>query len=356
MTDRATRSLRKYLERWAEPEAAVARELVGSYRCVLIVPVRDENATFVDGLRPALSAHSPTLLIVVVNSDAACAAEVQANNQRLLLALRNLGTSRAFGDSGCWHVNAGGYELLLVDRSTEGRQLPVKAGAGLARKIGCDIAAALWADGKLEQPWLFNTDADVLLPTDYFQAPQSDFPVSALLFAFRHEPSGDGEAVDAATAAYESWLRYYVVGLAWAGSPYAFHTVGSCLALHAQAYCLARGFPKRDAAEDFHLLAKMAKIAPLQRIDHVRVTIKSRLSSRTPVGTGARVGSLLEGKPLTFYNPKSFEVLSAVLHGLRQWAADPQRARLRAADFRLALPAGSFGIAGLGRSGDRYRI
>ena len=34
---------------------------------------------------------------------------------------------------------------------------------------------------------------------------------------------------------YELWLRLHVLGLGWAGSPYAFHSIGSTLAIDARA-------------------------------------------------------------------------------------------------------------------------
>jgi hypothetical protein len=311
---------------------AVAGAVRGSYCCALIVPVRDEQVAFIDGLMPALLTQSGVLLVVVVNSDAACSDSVRTNNGQLLESLSKLGPSHALtGAAGCRMVNVGACDLLLVDRSTQGREFPIKTGAGLARKIGCDIAGALWAAGKITRPWLFNTDADVTLPTNYFEHQGESEGASAVLYAFRHEHAGDDQAVTAATAAYEAWLRYYVLALAWSGSPYAFHTVGSCFAVHARTYCEARGMPKRDAGEDFHLLAKVAKLAPLHRVDQ-RINIQSRRSARAPIGTGARVAALLNGGPLLFYNPQSFVALRAVMQGLRQWAAAPH-----AGEFEKAL-------------------
>jgi hypothetical protein len=332
MNGRATKAVRKYLEQWASPEAALAGALNGGYNCALIVPVRDEQAAFIDGLMPALVTQSGVLLIVVVNSDAACSEAVRASNRSVLEDVRNRGASRELsGVPGCVLVNTEACDVLLLDRSSDGMQLPAKTGAGLARKIGCDIAAALWAQGKFTQPWLFNTDADVTLPVDYFRHQAEPEGVGALLYPFWHEAAQGDQAVTAATAAYETWLRYYVLALAWAGSPYAFHTVGSAFAVHARAYCEARGMPKRDAAEDFHLLAKVAKLAPLQRVSPL-IAIQSRRSARAPIGTGARVAALLSGSPLLFYNPQSFVVLRAVLQGLRHWAAAP-----RADEFNEAL-------------------
>jgi hypothetical protein len=177
-------------------------------------------------------------------------------------------------------------------------------------------------------PWLFSTDADVTLPPNYFDVAAAAKPaVGALLFEFDHRPSGE-PALDRATFEYESYLRYYTLGLAWAKSPYAFHTLGSCLSIHAQAYAAVRGFPKREAGEDFHLLSKVAKITGVQSLHEPRIAIASRRSLRTPFGTGARVESTLAGKAVGFHDPRLFALLRAVHQSLHRWATEPGGDRL----------------------------
>src|SRR6185503_7192191 len=82
-----------------------------------------------------------------------------------------------------------------------------------------------------------------------------------LTYPFVHVPSGES-AVDRAHNIYEVFLRYYVLGLAAAGSPWAMHTIGSSLAVDLDAYAAVRGVPRRDAAEDFYLVSKVAKLGP----------------------------------------------------------------------------------------------
>src|SRR5690606_7285065 len=113
----------------------------------------------------------------------------------------------------------------------------------------------------------------------------------ALLFPFRHEGPAD-EPVTRATELYEASLRYHVLGLAHAGSPYAYHSIGSTLAVQARAYALVRGVPKRSAGEDFYLLDKLAKVAPLLRARGEPVRIRARFSTRVPFGTGPAVARI----------------------------------------------------------------
>ena len=61
---------------------------------------------------------------------------------------------------------------------------------------------------------------------------------------------------------YEIFLRYYVLGLKFAKSDYAFHTIGSTMLCTPDAYVKVEGMNKRKAAEDFYFLEKLAKIYP----------------------------------------------------------------------------------------------
>jgi hypothetical protein len=145
-------------------------------------------------------------------------------------------------------------------------------------------------------------------------------------------PGGERD-VDEATALYELWLRYYVLGLNAAGSPYAFHTIGSTLSVHAEAYAKVRGFPRRDAAEDFYLLNKLAKVGPVTRVRARPIRITSRRSSRVPFGTGRKVTDLTapSATPLGFYDPRVFAALGRwheLLRAIADWGGtDVPRAR-----------------------------
>ena len=60
-----TKPVRKYLAVGAEPEAALAPGISGSWRDVVAIPASREDASLLDGLRPAVGPD--TLVIVVVN-------------------------------------------------------------------------------------------------------------------------------------------------------------------------------------------------------------------------------------------------------------------------------------------------
>ncbi|MEZ5449944.1 MAG: hypothetical protein R3E89_13545 [Thiolinea sp.] len=120
-----------------------------------------------------------------------------------------------------------------------------------------------------------------------------------------------------ATAQYEQALRYYVAGLQYAGSPYAYHSIGSTLLFRASAYAQVRGFPKRAAGEDFHLLNKLAKLGHVVSLTATPIQLQARISDRVPFGTGmstARIMNLNQhGEAFCYYHPQSFAVLRQVL-------------------------------------------
>jgi hypothetical protein len=323
----------KYFAHYAEPEALLARELSERYLAALVVPVCGEAPSLLDGFQRALSgAAERVLLLLVVNATDAASAAIHAENQRLLSHLSALfPAARAIAHGGigtkAWLGRAARYDLLWLDRASSGARLPAREGVGLARKLGGDLAASLWARGQLSCPLIASSDADVTLPAEYFQQltePVSErVPSAAWLWPYRHEPGGD-PAIDAATVLYEIALRYYVLGLAAAGSCYAYQSVGSTLCVAAPAYLSVRGVPKREAAEDFHLLDKLAKVAPLRRPLVSPIGIRARASQRVPFGTGRRSGEIAEelanGQEFELYSPRIFQALAAVLRGLDEFA------------------------------------
>jgi hypothetical protein len=207
--------------------------------------------------------------------------------------------------------------ILHVDRASIGHFLPKGQGVGWARKIGFDIALALHQAKRLASPWIHSTDADVLLPRDYFdRAASPDYPqAAALVYPFAHR--GEDDVVLArAVQLYEIALRYYVLGLAWAGSPYAHHTIGSTLAIDALAYAKVRGVPKRTAAEDFYLLGKVAKIGRVLSLAGIPIALSGRVSRRVPFGTGPAVERIARDQEFTLYHPHIFAHLAVWLGAL----------------------------------------
>jgi hypothetical protein len=291
------KAVRQYLARYAAPEVALAASVPGDYAHVIVVPACAEDARCIAGL--ASAAREPVLAIVVVNGTEDADLAVHRANATLLAALAD-------------QPSLGALEVMVVDRASAGRRLPAGQGVGLARRIGCDLALALQVGGRVRSPWIHTTDADAVLADDYFDVPARAGSAAALVYPLWHEPSGEA-ALDRAHALYEMSLRYYVLGLHWAGSPYAYHTVGSALAVRGTAYAAVRGVPRRQAGEDFYLLNKLARLGPIAQPAAEPVRLRGRRSRRVPFGTGPAceriMAGLAAGQPFRVYHPRSFELL-----------------------------------------------
>ena len=248
-----------YLARYAEPEAKRAPSAARTYRHVLSIPAFDEPGDFLQRVLPRGAADLLIILVANVPDDVRREDAAFARTRELLHLAGGLDRAR-------------NVDIAIVDRVNT--PVPRRAGVGLARKIGADIALRLIVERRIEVPVIFSTDADAALPPGYFEAAKGQ--AAGWVYPFVHT-SGDEDLARRALM-YELSLRYYVNRLEYAGSPYAFHTVGSCLAVDATSYAKVRGFPRRNAAEDFYLLNKLAKVGWIRRL-------------RAPVqGTGCRLG------------------------------------------------------------------
>ena len=334
--DLSGKAARQYLARHAEPESRAADALTGDYGHALVVPAYGERESLFSLLASVPGGPSgPVLVVVVLNARADSPAEVHAANAEARDRLaRELSETVVLSDAPSIrsHRLAGG-SLVLVDRALPGAFLPEGQGVGLARKIGNDLALRLASIGRLGSPWLHNTDADALLPRDYFEQTRllDSSTTAAAIYFYAHRFEAD-EDLALAGRLYEISLRYYVLGLAWAGSPYAYQSMGSCIAVPGPFYAAVRGFPKKNAAEDFYVLDKLAKTGTIARLAGAPLTLEGRPSDRVPFGTGRALRDLVGKKRslagFRLYHPLVFAHLAAWLAVLDRVAAtgDPARA------------------------------
>ncbi|HVO75213.1 MAG TPA: hypothetical protein VMT35_14380 [Ignavibacteriaceae bacterium] len=211
--------------------------------------------------------------------------------------------------------------IALVDASSKGMEMPDKGGGvGLARKIGMDLALKAFDHLDGSKKIIISLDADCTVEKNYLSEIFKYFNgghSGAAVIKYRHEPTSDA-GQNAAIIFYEIFLRYYVLGLRYAGSPYSFHTIGSAFACDYESYIKAEGMNKRKAAEDFYFLQKAAKNAGIGRINTTAVYPASRVSWRVPFGTGAKVSQFKStGESYLLYDPAVFRILKdwlAVFH------------------------------------------
>ena len=190
---------------------------------------------------------------------------------------------------------------------------PKHAGVGLARKIGMDEAARRFDDIGNPQGIIAGFDADCQCQPNYltaierhfqehprspgcsihFEHPLSDTAPGSRLSEPRRGTNIPNSQADEAIVTYELHLRYYVKALRYAGFPYAYHTIGSCMAVRAQAYMQQGGMSKRQAGEDFYFLHKIIPLGNFTELTATTVFPSPRASDRVPFGTGKAVGDYL---------------------------------------------------------------
>ncbi len=199
---------------------------------------------------------------------------------------------------------------VFIARELDGNtHLILDAGVGEARKIGMDIAIELLDANS--PSFIASLDADTLVEENYldelfnfFKEKHSD----AAIIDFTHQ-TGMNDIETEAVKIYEQYLKNYVEWLRHAGSPYAFHTIGSAMAFTPKAYIRAGGMKLRKGGEDFYFLQALKKTGTIGLISETTVHPSARFSTRTPFGTGNALKKIAEGKSAIFHNPEIFEIL-----------------------------------------------
>ncbi len=324
-----------YMQKFSEDSRPTVSSGLAGIEQVVVIPALAEKdslfATLACLSRNSRKELDRTLVLCVINNRKGHIASPQdiENNQETIGCLQTLikGFSRGLeGDkkfSGrLKEICCPPLRLAYIDASSLGREMPDKdGGVGAARRIGMDSALKVFDYAATGKKLLLCLDADTLVDDDYLDAVRGFFDgngASAAVVNFSHQrPATADERL--AICAYEIFLRYYVLGLRYAGSPYAFHTIGSTIVCTADAYVAVRGMNKRDAAEDFYFLNKLAKLKAVGRIAATTVHPSARPSWRVPFGTGQRVSRFLEGGRDEFllYDPRVFSILKRWLDEMK---------------------------------------
>jgi len=232
--------------------------------------------------------------LIVVNHAESASTEIKSLNQNIL------------------------NKLLQIQQESKGSQIkfiPIeifnqpdkKAGVGLARKTGMDLAMShlkkarrfkdgiivcLDGDCTVQENYIFEIDR-------YFRENKSN----GCSIYFEHPI--DGENTNAIID-YELFLRYYTNALRWSGFPYAFQTVGSSMAVSVEAYEKQGGMNVRKAGEDFYFLNKIIQLGSFGDLTSTTVYPSSRKSERVPFGTGREMIEWEQNRRLLAYSPESF--------------------------------------------------
>lgn len=296
------RARQRYLDRSALQGAweleGVAPEVWPTLKGVILIPALaegDELFATLDALtRNEPCALARLLVLIVVNHRCDASAELKQQNLADLERLRTYAASPAKP----MHLNLG-----WVDAAGAATCMPSsRGGVGMARKIGADLVLPQLNPAAL----LIHLDADTRTQRNYAStllryAQQRDFYAGVVAFA--HRPCS-AATQQRAMEDYELHMRCHVAGLHWAGSPYAYPSIGSTMVSSAAAYVRAGGMNMRQAGEDFYFMQQLAKTGRVVPINATCVFPAARFSTRTPFGTGQSIRqACITNLPLQLFYP-----------------------------------------------------
>jgi len=296
-----------YLDKRASNTWHIENDHKKYFQKIIVIPAIAESDTLPKLIKSLekndkLELHN-TLLLIVINNSVSSSEEVKSDNQKTLAYLRKIKSK----------VN-----ISFIDACSAEKEMDDKnGGVGLARKIGMDLALKKFDYLSINKNILLCTDADCIVDSDYLSEISQEFNrnnFEAAVVNFAHDISSRNKETKAIIC-YEIFLRYYVLGLDFAKSDYAFHTIGSTMLCTPEAYVKVEGMNKRKAAEDFYFLEKLAKIYPIGEIKSTYVHPSKRSSWRVPFGTGRSVDRFLTDTKDEYllYNPRSFIILKTWL-------------------------------------------
>ena len=335
MKDRKTA---QYLLRYgvAQGRNLLAASIEGIDQAVVIPALAERRSLF--RTLASIAQNPPndlnrTLVICVVNNHRPPLSREEQilDNQETLSILRSIVFSKTDSCRACpvqdmdeiEMIERSELRLAYIDASSRGFEIPDRdGGVGTARKIGMDAALSIIASSGKANGSICCLDADTLVEENYLSAIQTHFCHTdnpGAVTAYAHQRTADPE-LQAAICCYEIYLRSYVLGLAYAGSPYAYHSIGSTMACSTDGYRSVRGMNRREAAEDFHFLNKLSKTGVIGTIEQTTVFPSPRLSGRVPFGTGQRMRRFVNGQASEYliHSPESFKILKEWLALMRR--------------------------------------
>lgn len=295
----------KYLQKYAYFQQKIVSPPPDSLQMVIVIPARREPDLIgtLKSIKSSVQPRFPYEIIIVFNHPISEATKDKVENERSMLLCRE------------W-IRENEYRNIHL---IEAFDLPDKqAGVGLARKIGMDEAVRRLAEN--EKGVIVALDADCTVEKNYLQVLEDHFITNincnAASIYFEHDLSSVNDELVEGIVQYELHLRYYNQLLKYAGHPFAFHTVGSSMAVRSVVYQKQGGMNKRKAGEDFYFLQKIIQLGNFSEIKTTTVFPSARISDRVPFGTGRAQGEWNNDKKsvLLSYHPQVGEELKLFFH------------------------------------------
>ncbi len=305
-----------YLERYAYLPLSILPAAKPTTGLIIVIPVFNEQHT-ITALNSLFKSDLPpvnTEVLIIINQPEHCNETVKHQNNHTLNEVKN------------WiSLNKKPYLQFFVTHIT----LPKKhAGVGLARKAGMDEAVRRFEEINNAKGIILCFDADCTCSSNYLKNIYSSFKnkkLTGVSINFEHTYHTLSADKKEGIIQYELHLRYYVNGLRKAGYPYAFHTIGSSMAVRADVYVKAGGMNRRKAGEDFHFLHKIIPYGNYDEITTATVFPSARTSDRVPFGTGKAMGDWLHKKEtdMITYHPQIFKELEVLFKIVPSFYATP---------------------------------
>ena len=305
----------------------------GLLKYIVVIPVYNEKNILhtLDSLITTNPIASDIEIVLIINS---------GEHDSLTVKKQNFDTIQTIED---WKLSnitdkIKVFAVLVSD-------MPKKhAGAGLARKIGMDIAVSRFNMINQPQGLILSMDADTLVEPGYFTEIDKvciqNPAISGLIIHFEHPTEGNeySEEVYAAITQYELYLRYFKLLVDFTGYPYGGYTIGSCFGVKAHIYSSNGGMNRKQAGEDFYFLQKIFPLGEFADIKTTKVIPSPRPSGRVPFGTGPVVQKLIENKnELEVYHYKGFEHLNTFFGKIEQFYHNQNDLSMLSKPLRLFL-------------------
>jgi hypothetical protein len=309
-------SVEEYLEKKALSKWSLEWIEVPGIESVIVIPAICEFKN-IKALLSSLTENNrfylqKSLVIFVINNSVSSNQYVKEDNKKSIDLLKAI-INKKDDDDFIHKVLSSGIQIGLLDAASEGKEFEdEESGVGLTRKIGMDMALQIFDYSKPGKKIIISLDADCTVEANYISEIClyfNKYNISAATIDFKHDISEEG-INKLGIISYEIFLRHYVSGLLFAESPYSFHTIGSIFACDHEAYIKAGGMNKRQAAEDFYFLQKLAKLYKIHKINTTKVKPSARESWRVPFGTGRSMTNFQSnGKEIQLYDPEEYLIL-----------------------------------------------
>jgi hypothetical protein len=308
-------TIKNYFDKKAFNKWKLEWNEVSGIETVVVIPAISEFEN-IQNLLKDLSENKKTflsksLILFVINNLCSSNEDVKADNQKSISFIRDLILKNKI-DPATDSLLQSGIIIGLVDAASQENDLNDKTGGvGTARKIGMDLALTAFDYSNSNKKIIVSLDADCRVDSNYLSSIINTFNkknLNAAAIDFSHR--NNSHSSDSTILGYEIFLRHYVVGLLYANSEFAFHTIGSAFACEASNYAKVGGMNTRQAAEDFYFLQKLSKVCKIGKINNTTVQPSARISWRVPFGTGKSVMQFQSGeKQLLLYDPEVFNIL-----------------------------------------------